>query len=121
MDSDYTEMITRSNTILYCEHREKTIQFYRDILKLAITYKTEWFVEFQIASQAYLSIADAEHTTILSSKGNGLILSFKVGDLEKVHSLLTKKRIYVSKIKPIWGARAFYLYDPEGHRIEFWT
>jgi len=27
----------------------------------------------------------------------------------------------VSKIKSIWGARAFYLYDPEGHRVELWA
>jgi len=24
------------------------------------------------------------------------------------------------EIFTVWGARAFHLYDPEGHRIEFW-
>ena len=121
MSSEFKVNIGRSNTILYCDYWEKTIQFYRDILKFTITYETDWFVEFQITNQAYLSIADTQSTTISSSKGNGLTLSFEIGDLDKAHSLLSKEGVNISQINPIWGTRSFYIFDPEGHRIEFWT
>jgi catechol-2,3-dioxygenase len=26
-----------------------------------------------------------------------------------------------TEVKEIWGAKAFYIFDPEGNRIEFWS
>ncbi len=121
MESIFNEKIVRSNTILYCEHWNKTIKFYRDILKLSIAHETDWLVEFQLLDHAYLSIADAHRATIQSAKGIGLTLSFKVEDVDRAHGLLCGLGIKVSEIKSIWGERAFYLHDPEGHRIELWT
>jgi len=54
-------------------------------------------------------------------KGNGLTISFKVEDVDRAHRLLCELGVKVYEIKPIWGVRAFYLHDPEGHRIELWA
>ena len=121
MESKFKGKIVRSNTILYCDHWNETIKFYRDILKLSIHHETDWLVEFQLLDRAYLSIADAHRTSIKSAKGDGLTLSLEVKDVDRAHGLLLAAGVKVSPIKPIWGARAFYLHDPEGHRIELWA
>ncbi|MBL0715540.1 MAG: VOC family protein [Desulfosarcina sp.] len=113
--------VLRSNTILYCQQWRSTVTFYRDVLKLAVNHETDWLVEFKLQGQAYLSIADARRTSIPGADGRGLTLSLQVRDLDRAHALLGQSGIRVSAIRPVWGARAFYLYDPEGHRIELWS
>lgn len=110
-----------ANTILYCRNWGKTVELYRDHLKLPVTFETDWFVEFRINQAARLSIADETRASIKSSHGAGVTLSLEVENVDKAWE--TTKR---SKLKPTavnkhsWGARVFYLFDPEGHRIEIW-
>lgn len=85
------------------------------------SYKTDWLVEFQITECAYLSIADAHRTTINGAKGAGITLSFQVDDVDRVHRLLQAHAVTASIIKNIWNARAFFINDPEGYRIELWA
>ena len=113
--------IKRINTILYCRNWETTVKFYRDVLKLMVNHETEWLVEFQLVDNTYLSIANASRTSILSSNGDGITLSFQVGTVDAAHRQLREIGIETGPIKPIWGARAFYIFDPEGHRIELWS
>ena len=113
--------IKRINTILYCRNWQTTIEFYRDVLKLRVNYETEWLVEFRLVDNAYLSIANADGTSIQSSNGNGITLSFQVESVDVAHRQLRDLGIKAGPIKPIWGARAFYIYDPEGHRVELWS
>ena len=113
--------IKRINTILYCRNWQTTIKFYRDMLKLRVNYETEWLVEFRLVDNAYLSIANADGTSIQSSNGNGITLSFQVESVDVAHRRLRDLGIKAGPIKPIWGARAFYIYDPEGHRVELWS
>jgi catechol 2,3-dioxygenase-like lactoylglutathione lyase family enzyme len=112
--------ITRTNTILYCRQWSETVAFYRNIFAFLITYQTEWFVEFQLHAQAYLSIADERRATITSAAGQGITLSWQVANVEQMHTDLEQRKIAVSPIRQKWGARLFYLRDPEGHRIELW-
>ena len=115
------EQVLQWNTILYCEHWKETIHFYRDILELPINHESDWFVEFKLTSDSYLSIAQAKRATILSAKGNGITLSFRVKGIDLVHDAFSDLGLELSNICNVWGARAFFLYDPEGHRIELWS
>ena len=116
-----TGSIKRINTILYCRNWATTVKFYRDVLKLSVNHKTEWLVEFQLVDNTYLSIANAADTSIKSSNGDGITLSFQVETVDVAHRQLRELSIETSPIKPIWGAKAFYIFDPEGHRIELWS
>jgi uncharacterized glyoxalase superfamily protein PhnB len=78
-------------------------------------------VEFKLIDNTFLSIANAAFTSIQSSKGSGITLSFQVENVDSAHRRLREIGIEVCPIKPIWGARAFYIFDPEGHRIELWS
>ena len=113
--------ISRTNTILYCRCWEPCVRFYRDVLRLSINYKTDWMVEFHLSGETYLSIANAAKTSIQSAEGNGITLSWQVDDVDCIHNRLTELGIEASEIKHIWGNRAFYFFDPEGHRIELWS
>ena len=102
-----TGKIKRSNTILYCRNWEVTVKFYRDLLNFVINHESEWFVEFQVADNTYLGIANEANASI--------------EDVEKTHRHLNQLGIKTGRIKLVWGSRAFYLFDPEGHRIEIWA
>lgn len=111
----------RINTILYCRNWKTTVRFYRDVLNLAINHETEWLVEFQLINNTYLSIAKAASTSIQSSNGDGITISFQVENVDVAHRQLREFGIKTGPIKPIWDARTFYIFDPEGHRIELWS
>lgn len=111
-----------TNTILYCRHWAETVAFYRDGLELPILVENEWFVEFSLGKTARLSIADERRATIQSSAGAGITLTFEVEDVEAVHAALTAAGLTPGALRDhAWGARVFYLRDPEGYRLEFWT
>jgi catechol 2,3-dioxygenase-like lactoylglutathione lyase family enzyme len=113
--------IKRSNTILYCRNWKTTVEFYRDVLKLVVNHETEWFVEFQLFDSTYLSIANAAGTSIESAAGRGITISFQVEAVEVSHGRLRNMGIETGPIKTIWGSRGFYMFDPEGHRLELWS
>ncbi len=113
--------IKRINTILYCRNWDETVKFYRDLLKLAVHHEAEWLVEFQLIDNTFLSIANTAFTTIQSSKGSGITLSVQVENVDAAHRRFRDAGIETGSIKDIWGARAFYIFDPEGHRIELWS
>ncbi len=115
--------ILAANTILYCRNWEQSRHFYRDVLKLDISFqKDEWFIEFSVNGAAHLSIADAKRCTIAPGDGVGITLSFFVQDLQAVHALFNGHNISTTEIRAQgWRAPYFYVHDPEGTRIEFWT
>ncbi|MEJ2657153.1 MAG: VOC family protein [Desulfobacterales bacterium] len=113
--------IKRTNTILYCQNWDDTVKFYRDVLKLNVNHETEWLVEFQLIDKTFISIANAAFTSVQSAKGSGITLSFQVENVDVTHHRLRELGIETGPIKTIWGARVFYIFDPEGHRIELWS
>ena len=62
--------VHRTNTILYCQAFEETVAFYRELLKLPITAQKDWFVEFRLNDQAFVSVADASRTTIPAGRAS---------------------------------------------------
>jgi catechol 2,3-dioxygenase-like lactoylglutathione lyase family enzyme len=115
------DAINRSNTILYCRRWAATVAFYRDALALPVHLATDWFVEFQVAGGAFVSIADERRASVKSGGGGGITLSFRVENADAWHRRLEGRGVALGRIRHHWGARAFFLRDPEGHRIEIWA
>jgi len=114
-------MIQSTNTILYCGKWEDTVRFYRDKLKLPVSFSTDWFVEFSLNTTSRLSIADEKRASVKTSNGKGITLSWEVESVDRSWEDAQKNGLTPTEIrKHPWDARAFYLFDPEGHRIEFW-
>ncbi|MBZ0306050.1 MAG: VOC family protein [Anaerolineae bacterium] len=112
--------IQRTNTILYCRKWKETVAFYTELFAFPISHQTDWFIEFQITPDSYLSIADESRTTVKGVEGQGVTLSWQVNHLNETHAYLGEQQVAVTPIQHKWGAALFYLHDPEGHRIELW-
>lgn len=112
--------ISRTNTILYCRNWNEMIVFYQDNLQLPISHRNDWFVEFKINENTYLSVADERRASIKSATGGGITLSWQVTDIKNARDRLRDCEIVVSELKQKWGALVCYFNDPEGNRIELW-
>lgn len=110
-----------SNTILYCKRWSETVEFYKTVLHLNQITTKEWFSEFRLTDTSRLSIANANRTSIEAINGNGITLSLSVENIESVHAHLTDAGANPTAIKTLWGSSVFYINDPEGNRIEFWS
>jgi predicted enzyme related to lactoylglutathione lyase len=114
--------IKRVNTILYCRKWQETVCFYKQDLSLPVTFSTDWFVEFQFGAGACLSIADEARATISSGRGAGITLTCQVENADEAWLRLRNIGLVSEPVKDHpWGARVFYLFDPEGHRLEIWS
>jgi catechol 2,3-dioxygenase-like lactoylglutathione lyase family enzyme len=110
-----------TNTILYCKNWEQTVAFFRDHLKLPILFDTDWFVEFGLTSLSRLSIADEKRSSIKGCGGIGITLALEVSNIKAVWSHMEEMGLKPTQLrKHPWDARVFYIFDPEGHRIEIW-
>jgi hypothetical protein len=65
----------RTNTILYCLGFKEAVLFYRDKLGLSVKVEKDWFVEFRLTENSFLSIADAMKSTIDAVGGQGIKLA----------------------------------------------
>lgn len=109
------------NMILYCERWEQAVRFYREALNLPVLFAGDWFVEFRLSDSARVSIADERRASIKSSHGRGVTLALEVDDIDSVRKDMEKKGLAPTPLRNHpWNARVFYLFDPEGHRIEIW-
>ena len=110
-----------ANTILYCKEWEETVQFYRDRLGLPVLLATEWFVELGLGPASRLSIADERRASIKTCGGAGITLALQVEDIDSVRTNAETLGLKPTAIKRHpWNARVFYMFDPEGHRLEIW-
>ena len=113
--------LINTNTILYCKEWEKTVGFYRDQLGLPIIFSTDFFVEFRLNAMSRLSIANEKRSSIKSCGGMGITITLEVDDIEAVRGYVEKVGLKPTELKKHpWDARVFYIFDPEGHRIEIW-
>jgi len=111
-----------ANTILYCSAWSETVAFYRDSLGLPINFASDWFIEFVLTESARLSIADERRATIKSNHGAGITLTFQVADADALWAEFNTAGLQPTKCRThAWGARTFYLRDPEGNRLEIWS
>jgi catechol-2,3-dioxygenase len=113
--------IESANIILYCRKWGEMVAFYRTTLQLPVTTATEWFVEFRLTETSRLSVADETRTSIKSGGGKGITIGLQVPDVITARAQLIEAGLNPTAVKEIWGAKAFYVFDPEGNRIEFWS
>ena len=97
------------------------VTFYQTILQLPITTSTEWFVEFKLTETSRLSVADESRASIKSGGGKGITIGLQVKDVETIRNRLEEAGLTPTALRKVWGAKAFYVFDPEGNRIEFWS
>jgi catechol 2,3-dioxygenase-like lactoylglutathione lyase family enzyme len=114
-------LVKRTNTSLYCDRWKATVAFYRDRLGLEVAFQGDWLIEFILTRTAFLSVADQSRTTLSSAEGTGITLSFQIDDIRAVRRRFIQEGLSPTDIRSrIMGADVFYLWDPEGTRIEFW-
>lgn len=114
--------IKSTNTILYCKNWNETVSFYKKLLNRPVLISLDWFIEFKISDSSRLSIADETRSSIDSSHGKGITITFEVADIQTTHTYLIDSGFNPSPIKNhSWGAQIIHINDPEGHRIEFWA
>lgn len=114
------DLIT-ANTILYCKQWDATVRFYKDGLGLPVVFATDWFVELRLASNSRLSVADERRASVKSSGGAGITLSLQVEDIRAAREHAEEMGLEPTVITSHpWHAETFYLFDPEGHRVEIW-
>ncbi|MBK8899898.1 MAG: VOC family protein [Anaerolineaceae bacterium] len=111
----------RTNTILYCRNWQATVDFYRDQLGLPVVFANDWFVEFELTSTSFLSIANAARATIEAVHGQGITLTWQVDDVAASKARLAAQGIATTPIQHKWQAQVCYCTDPEGHRLELWA
>lgn len=110
-----------TNIILYCEKWEKTVHFYKNALALEVAFSSDWFIEFSLNDKSCLSIADQARSSIKSTRQKGMTITLQVLDIHKLWNDFNEKQLKPTQIKRHpWNAKVFYLFDPEGHRIEVW-
>ena len=113
--------VNRMTTILYSRRWTEMVTFYRDVLGFRIVLEHDWFVEFHVAPQAFVSVADSARASIDPGNGTGLTLSWQVEHLSTVRMQLIEAGLSVSEIQTRWGALVAYLFDPDENRIELWS
>ena len=115
--------ILASNTVLYCKNWQAMVTFYKETMGFRQSFrKDDWFIEFVVTAGSHLSLADEAKCSIQSSSGRGITLSFKVAGLSALHRQLAAQGTNPTAIKShSWRAPYFYIYDPEGNRIELWN
>jgi lactoylglutathione lyase len=113
--------VDRTNTILYSRRWPEMVMFYRDVVGLPVALERDWFVEFQVAPAAFVSVADSARASVEPGDGRGVTLSWRVDDVATVRAQLIAAGVSVSEIARRWGARVAYLFDPDANRIELWS
>jgi len=110
------------NTVLYCRRFPETVAFYEQMLGLTRGHSNDWFVEFQVAPGAFLSVADERRASVKTASGAGITLTLRVEDARALHALLQTRGGDPPPVgaRP-WGAEGFLLHDPEGTRLEIWS
>jgi len=107
------------HTVLFCRKWDECVDFYRDILGFTVVDEKPGFVEFEVAPGSRIGLLNSSGNNDL--KNISFILSFRVGDLEGFHKILSARCKGVTAVRQHpWGARVFELQDPEERRLEFW-
>lgn len=111
-----------ANTILYCNRWRACVEFYGAGIGLRETFRSDWFVEFEVTETARISIADAGRASMGSAGGRGVTVTFRVADIRAARAELVAIGLEPDdvRIHP-WNAELFHVFDPDGNRVEFWA
>jgi catechol 2,3-dioxygenase-like lactoylglutathione lyase family enzyme len=113
--------VERTNTVLYCVRWAEVVAFYRDHLGLVVTFENDWFVEFELSTGSFISVADARRTSIAAGDGRGVTLSWRVPDVVSTRAALVHAGVDVGALDSRFGSTVVDLHDPAGNRIELWS
>ncbi len=112
----------RVNTLLYVQRFAECVAFYRDRLGLPEVFANAWFVEFGVNPGACVSVVEKRSTRMRDKPFVAQTLTFEVIDVDAAHAVLAERGIEPGPVKRHgFGARVFYVRDPEGNRLEFWS
>ena len=96
--------------------------FYEAGIGLRISFRNDWFVEFELTRTARLSIADVSRSSMGSAGGRGVTLTLRVADIREARDELIARGIAPGEVQAHpWHAELFHVFDPEGNRVEFWA
>ncbi len=113
--------VRRFNTLLYVRHFSACVAFYRDGLGLPESFANAWFVEFTVNAGACVSVISKDSTRMRDAPFVTQTMTFEVTDVDATHDLLLARGLAPGDVHVHgFGARVFYLRDPEGNRLEFW-
>jgi catechol 2,3-dioxygenase-like lactoylglutathione lyase family enzyme len=111
--------------VLLVKDIEKSKSFYNIVLGQKIVLDFGRYVEFEgglgIWEKAYaLNLIFEDGKSAVEVGGNTAELYFEFDDLDGLYEELEGKTTVIHSIRePPWGQRAFRVYDPDGHIIEF--
>ena len=116
--------------ILYVTNFDKSMEFYKNILGLAVKMQQGTYVEFDtghttLAINTRQSVAELTGLDVLESNRSSKTfeVGFVVDDVEETVETLRQKGVTIVKepvTKP-WGQTVAYVLDPDGHYIEICT
>lgn len=110
------------HTVLFCSNWDACVAFYRDVLEFPVVDEKPGFIEFQVTRSSRIGLIQSRRDADSNKKESSFILSFRVGNVEEFHKILSMRCKEVTSVKEhSWSARLFELMDPEGRRLEFWT
>lgn len=112
--------ISAANTILYCRRFEECVAFYEGLGWNSKDLR-DWFVEFEIMPGTFLSVADEARTRMSTSQGRSVTVTLRVADVQAVRRAFSETGYEPGSVEAVWGAQRFFLFDPEGHRLEYWS
>lgn len=113
--------ILTTNLILYCRNWEETVHFYKDVLKFPVHFYSDWFYEFLLNDTSRLSIADENRSCIKAPGQKGITITLQVDKIDPVWADFDGRQLNPTPIQVHpWNAKVFYIFDPEGHRLEIW-
>jgi lactoylglutathione lyase len=113
-----TGWFEQTGVILFVEHYERCVTFYRDVLELAIEEENPALVRFGFGG-AYLMVerGGAGRPEGKSRAENPVTLRFNVADFDRAVKRFAEKGVAADIRHWDWGTTAHFL-DPDGNRIE---
>jgi lactoylglutathione lyase len=110
--------IARSGIILYVEHYDQCVRFYRDQVLLPVEYVKETLTCFTFGT-SYLMVEQdgVSSSTEKTIAQNPTVLRFNVSNVKTAADELRKRSVAVEELTFDWGKIGVFV-DPDGNRCE---
>jgi uncharacterized glyoxalase superfamily protein PhnB len=117
------------SVLLYVGDLETSLQYYRDLLGFTVNFvapaEEGGVAGLRMGDIALILHSDRDtrpgYLPASGARGRGVILHVEVDDVDRYHGELVKRGVEISlgPTDQSWGARAMYLYDPDGYNLSF--
>ena len=110
--------ILRPGIIIFTEHYQKCVVFYRDLLGLEIIFKNDSLTCFDFGGAYFMVESNGISKTIEKTRAeNPTVIRFNVENVETTANELQTQNIDVSVTKYSWGTIGVFK-DPDGNRCQ---